>query len=54
MGFLKAIDIRGNPVGDEGVLKIVNAIPLLKSLCISETKAGDHSGKAIAEGIKDL
>jgi hypothetical protein len=35
MNFLEAVDIRGNKIGDEGILIIVRAIPSLKSLMIS-------------------
>jgi hypothetical protein len=29
------LDIRGNRVGDEGVIKIINGIPALKGLFVS-------------------
>ncbi len=44
MSFLKILDIRGNKVYDEGVIKLVKGLPLLKSLFISETEATDLSG----------
>lgn len=35
MSHVKLIDIRGNPVGDDGVIAIIKGIPHLKSFMIS-------------------
>lgn len=39
------MDIRGNKVGDEGVIKIVHGVPILKQLFVSETNLSDFGGK---------
>jgi hypothetical protein len=39
------LDIRGNKVGDEGVIKIVHGVPTLKQLFVSETNLSDLGGK---------
>lgn len=47
MSHLKSLDVRGNRIGDEGLLKIIDGIPLLKSLMISETNCTNVAALAI-------
>lgn len=54
MGHVKSIDIRGNPVGDEGVIAIIKGIPHLKSFMISETNCTNASAVAIVNGLPDI
>lgn len=45
------IDIRGNPVGDEGIVCIINGIPNLKGFLISDTNCTNITAKAIHEKL---
>ncbi len=54
MTHVKSIDIRGNPVGDEGVIWIIKGVPHLKSFMISETKCTNLSAAAIVKGLPDI
>ena len=54
MPFLIEIDIRSNPVGDDGIIKLVQGIPNLRKFMISETGLTDRGGKAIVEGVRML
>lgn len=54
LNFLKVLDLRGNLVGDEGVSKIVEGIPNLKSLMVSETGMTDVSAMLVVRGLEAL
>lgn len=54
MSFLQCLDIRGNKVGDKGLEYVINGMPHLKSLMISETGATDITGRLVAEKMDNL
>lgn len=54
MSHVKLIDIRGNPVGDEGVIAIIKGIPHLKSFMISETNCTNATALAIVDGLPEI
>ena len=47
MMHVKSVDIRGNKVGDEGVIIITKGLPNLKSFMISETGCTNAAAKEI-------
>ena len=53
MNYLKTIDIRGNKVGD-GIIKIIESIPTLKSFTISETGCTNLTAKAIIKYMHEI
>lgn len=54
MKHIQVVDIRGNRVGDPGVIALVKGLNHLKSLMISETGCGNISARAIFESLKNL
>lgn len=54
VSFIHSLDIRGNKIGDTGILYIVKGIPNLKNLFISETGATDKSVRHVAEKMDKL
>ena len=54
LGHITTLDIRGNKITDEGIVKIIHSIPDLKSLMISECDATDKSGNEIADKLSSL
>ncbi len=54
MSFLQVVDIRGNKIGDKGIIKIIQRIPNLKSFFISETLATDVVGEEVVRGLHML
>jgi hypothetical protein len=54
MSFLQCLDIRGNKVGDKGLEYVIDGMPHLKSLMISETEATDVTGRLVAEKMDNL
>lgn len=51
---IKKLDIRGNKIGDEGVLIIVKSLSQLKDLLISETGCTNVALKGVLEGLPGI
>lgn len=41
MKHISVLDVRGNKIGDEGIIKLVEGIPTLKNFMMSETECGN-------------
>lgn len=54
LNFIQTLDIRGNRIGDSGLIVIAAGLPKLKNLLISETEATDEGGRKIAESMSHL
>ena len=54
MKHITTLDIRGNNVGNEGIVKLAEGLPQLRSFMISETKCGNIGAEAIINNLPNL
>ena len=52
--FLTGVDIRGNRITDDGIIKIINGIPKMKSFFVSDTRISDRGGMEIVNKLHHL
>lgn len=54
MKHIKVLDIRGNNVYDDGIARIAEGLPNLRSFMMSETKCSNVGAQAIIDNLPNL